>query len=84
MNALIRLWNIISTLGDRLERTAELVGVANGRLEQSLGLDRPQVKLIDVSPAAVADVSPVDRQDASPEASGDESNRKRKAKNAAA
>lgn len=46
MNSLIRLWNAMFGLAASLERTKELVDTANARMEQSMGLDAPALKLI--------------------------------------
>lgn len=48
MNSLIRLWNVIAGLAESLARTKELIDAGNARVEQSLGLDAPPVKLLTV------------------------------------
>lgn len=45
MNSLIRLWNVLSGLVESLTKTKELIDAANTRMEQSLGLDAPTLKL---------------------------------------
>lgn len=47
MNSLIRLWNILAALAGSLERTKEIVDLANARAEQSLGIDAPAMKILD-------------------------------------
>ena len=46
MNALLRLWAAITGITTSLEHTKELVDTANQRLEQSLGLNDPQLKIV--------------------------------------
>jgi hypothetical protein len=58
MNSLIKLWNILSGLADSLAETKELIDAGNARIKQSLGIDAPPLKLIDVSPEALGDPSP--------------------------
>jgi hypothetical protein len=57
MNSLIKLWNILSGLADSLAETKELIDAGNARIKQSLGIDAPPLKLIDV-PEALGDPSP--------------------------
>jgi len=45
MNALIRLWNIVGALADSLTRTKELIDLGNARMEQSLGIGEPALRI---------------------------------------
>lgn len=47
MNSLIKLGNIVAGLAESLTRTKELVDAANLRLEQSLGVEAPTLKLVE-------------------------------------
>lgn len=64
MNSLIRLLNIIFSLGDSLERTKALTDTMNARLEQALGLTEPPIKLLDVAPATEPDAPETTRRKA--------------------